>query len=122
MNLPKLNFYQLLYLLFFLYLCWPSRFAMVWYENIPGNKIYDNLIKKTAKNLSALTDKGIQCVSRSYGNGSSDIHGFIFQDYTELLEENHFFYKKPFTTSDVINRAEIRVGGLQRQQNYLLRN
>lgn len=37
----------------------------------------------------------------------------IFQDYTELLEENHFFYKKPFTTSDVINRAEIRLGGKQ---------
>lgn len=111
MNLPKLNYYQLLYLLLFLYLCWPSRFAMIWYENIPGEEIFDNLIKKTAKNLSALTDKGIQCVSRSFSEAASDPHAKIFQDYTELLEENHFFYKKPFTTSDVINRAEIRLGG-----------
>lgn len=66
MNLPKLNYYQLIYLLLFLILCWPSRFAMIWYENIPADEIFDNLIKKTAKNLSALTDKGIQCVSNNF--------------------------------------------------------
>lgn len=33
-----------------------------------------------------------------------------FQDYSELLDENHFFYK-PFTTADVINRNEIKLGG-----------
>lgn len=35
----------------------------------------------------------------------------VLQDYTELLEENHYFYKEPFSTSDVINKAEIRIGG-----------
>jgi hypothetical protein len=33
-----------------------------------------------------------------------------FQDYTELLEENHFFYKS-FTREDVINKVEIKLGG-----------
>lgn len=32
------------------------------------------------------------------------------QDYSELLEENHYFFK-PFTTVDVIDRAEIKMGG-----------
>lgn len=35
------------------------------------------------------------------------------QDYTELLEENQYFYK-PFTTADVINRNEIKLGGESR--------
>lgn len=42
------------------------------------------------------------------------------QDYTELLEENHFFYKKPFTTSEVINKAEIRAGGSLRPPYALI--
>lgn len=34
----------------------------------------------------------------------------IQQDYTELLEENHYFYKK-FVTDEVINKVEIQPGG-----------
>lgn len=111
MNLPKINYYKLLYVLLFVYLCWPSRFAMFYYENIPGDEIFDNLIKKTCKNVTGFTDKGIQCVSRWTIRWIHELTSFLLQDYTELLEENHFFYKKPFTTSDVINRAEIRIGG-----------
>lgn len=37
MNLPKPNYYKLVYLLLFIYLCWPSRFAMIYYENIAVN-------------------------------------------------------------------------------------
>lgn len=61
MNLPKVNYHKLLYFLLFVYLCWPSRFAMFYYENLAGDEIYENLIKKTAKNLS--NSQGIQCVS-----------------------------------------------------------
>lgn len=34
MNLPKINYYKVIYFLLFVYLCWPSRFAMIYYENI----------------------------------------------------------------------------------------
>lgn len=36
----------------------------------------------------------------------------LFQDYSELLEENHFFYKEnSVTTNGVISQAEIKIGG-----------
>lgn len=60
-NLPKISYSKILLTLLFVYLCWPSRFAMFYYENIPGDEIFDNLIKKTQNN-SKLRDKGIQCV------------------------------------------------------------
>lgn len=63
MNLPNISYSKLLYVALFVYLCWPFRFAMIYYENIPGDEIFDNLIKKTSKNISVLSDKGIQCVS-----------------------------------------------------------
>jgi hypothetical protein len=58
----KLNYYKLAYVLLFIYLCWPSRFAMFYYENYTGDEIYDNLIKKTAKNVST-RNVGVSCVS-----------------------------------------------------------
>ncbi|CRK86550.1 CLUMA_CG000159, isoform A [Clunio marinus] len=91
LQIQKFNYVKIGYLLLFVYLCWPSRFAMIYYENIPGNEIYDNLIRKISRNLSQF-NQGIQC------------------DYTELLEENHYFYKK-FTTDDIINKIEIKSGG-----------
>lgn len=113
MNLPKLNLYKLFYFLLFIYLCWPSRFAMFYYENYSGDEIYENLIKKTSKNVSLMTDKAM-CVSSWPRQASNEVLiPLSLQDYSELLEENHFFYKKPFTTSDVINKAEIRAGGKQ---------
>lgn len=63
MNLPKLSYYKLGFLLIFVYMVWPSRFAMFYYENYDGDEIYDNLIKKTSKNVSMFRDKGINCVS-----------------------------------------------------------
>lgn len=69
MKLPKLNYRKFAYLLLFLFLVWPSRFAVFRYENIAGEDIFDNLIKKTAKNLSLFHDKGVQCVSW-VGSGS----------------------------------------------------
>lgn len=63
MNLPNINYRKILYLVLLGYLCWPFRFAMIYYENIPGDEIFDNLIKKTSKNISTFSDKGIQCVS-----------------------------------------------------------
>lgn len=63
MNLPKFNYLKFIYFALFLFLVWPSRFAVFRYENIAGEDIYDNLIKKTSKNLSLFHDKGVQCVS-----------------------------------------------------------
>lgn len=63
MNLPKFNYLKFIYFALFLFLVWPSRFAVFHYENIAGEDIYDNLIKKTSKNLSLFHDKGVQCVS-----------------------------------------------------------
>lgn len=65
MNLPKFNYPKLFYIFLFVYLLWPSRFAVFYYENIPGDEIFDNLIKKTSKNVSTFRDKGIDCVSRT---------------------------------------------------------
>lgn len=63
MFLLKSKYQKIGYLLLFLFLVWPSRFAVFRYENIAGEDIYDNLIKKTSKNLSLFHDKGVQCVS-----------------------------------------------------------
>lgn len=59
--LLQINKYHVLYLTLFLYFIWPSRFAMIYYENLNGNDIFVNLEKKTIKN-SSITDK-ISCVS-----------------------------------------------------------
>lgn len=75
----------------FIYFNRPDRFAVLYYENYAEQEIFENLLRKTASN-STNVDAGIKC------------------DYTELLEENHFFYKK-FTTDDVINKNEILIGG-----------
>ena len=84
---------KVLYVLLFIFFNWPDRFAMIYYENLKGvDEIYPNLMQKTSKNLSA-RNVGISC------------------DYSELLDENHYFYKK-FTTEDVFNKAEIRIGGV----------
>lgn len=63
MKLPKVSYHQIGFLLLFVYFCWPSRFAMFYYENLGSEEIFDSLIKKTSKNLSMFRDKGIQCVS-----------------------------------------------------------
>lgn len=62
MNLPNINYGKLLYVAVFVYLCWPFRFAMIYYENYGADEIFDNLIKKTSKNITVFRDKGVQCV------------------------------------------------------------
>lgn len=84
--------HKVFYVLLFIFLNRPDRFAMIYYENLKGvDEIFPNLMQKTSKNLST-RNVGISC------------------DYSELLDENHYFYKQ-FTTEDVFNRAEIRIGG-----------
>ena len=58
--LLQINKYHVLYIALFLYFIWPSRFAMIYYENLKLNDIFDNLVKKTTRNSSI--DK-INCVS-----------------------------------------------------------
>lgn len=55
--------HKVLYVLLFIYLNRPYPFAMIYYENLDGDEIYNNLIKKTAKNLST-RNVGVSCVSR----------------------------------------------------------
>lgn len=57
----SLNYF--LYFLLFLFLFWPTRFARISYENINSNEIFDNLIKKVARNYSESSNKRIHCVS-----------------------------------------------------------
>lgn len=59
----KINIKLTCLLLLFIYLCWPSRFAMFHYENYDSDDIYDNLLKKVSKNLSSTKNHGKQCVS-----------------------------------------------------------
>lgn len=59
--LLQINKYHVLYLALFLYFIWPSRFAMIYYENLKLDDIFDNLLKKTTRNASSI-DK-INCVS-----------------------------------------------------------
>lgn len=63
-NLSNLNCKTVCLLLFFVFLCWPSRFAMFYYENYNSHEIYENLFKKSTKNLS-LRNVGLQCVSKT---------------------------------------------------------
>lgn len=61
-KLPKVN--ALFYFLVALFLFWPTRFARIYYESIPGNEIAESLLMKTSKSRFELADKGSQCVSK----------------------------------------------------------
>lgn len=91
LHLPKINRCYLICGLAFIYLIWPTRFAMIYYEHLNANQIEENLVRKTTNNLSL--SKDITC------------------DYRELLEENQWFYKKPLTTDEIFNTDVIRPGG-----------
>ncbi|XP_062552419.1 beta-1,4-galactosyltransferase 2 [Armigeres subalbatus] len=71
------------------YLLWPGRFASR-YEYIEGEEIYDHLVRKTTKNVSLMRN-GIRC------------------DYSDVLEENVYLYRRPFT-EEIINN-NVRLGG-----------
>lgn len=60
----QLNRYYVLCGVLFIYLCWPSRFAMIYYENYNLEEIENNLIRKTLKN-STSKDR-IHCVRNSF--------------------------------------------------------
>jgi hypothetical protein len=93
LKLPKINYYYTALGVLFIYLIFPHRFACIYRDYINKNKIYDNLEQKTTKNVS-ITNKalGVKC------------------EYEDLLEENLFLYKKPYT-DEVINTNSIRLGG-----------
>lgn len=58
----KISCKLLCVVILFIVLCWPSRFAMFYYENLDSDEIYENLLKKTARNLST-RNVGLHCVS-----------------------------------------------------------
>lgn len=58
--LLQINRYHVIYTVLFIYFVWPSRFAMIYYENIGIDEIYESLVKKSSKNS---TLEKIQCVS-----------------------------------------------------------
>lgn len=89
-KIPKINYYYAICTVFFIYLIFPTRFAC-YYDYIKNYDIFENLVQKTTKNTSLL-NKGIRC------------------EYQELLEENQYFFKKPYT-EEVINTNSIRTGG-----------
>uniref|UniRef100_A0A182PCQ2 Beta-1,4-N-acetylgalactosaminyltransferase n=1 Tax=Anopheles epiroticus TaxID=199890 RepID=A0A182PCQ2_9DIPT len=77
------------YLLLMVYFLWPGRFASL-YDYIEGENIYDQLIRKTTKNISLMRN-GLRC------------------DYSEVIEENLSLYRPPYT-EDIINN-NVRIGG-----------
>lgn len=88
-KLPKINYYYAVFTSVFIYLVFPTRFAC-YYDYIKTPNIFDELVQKTTKNTSL--NKEIRC------------------EYQDLLEENQFFFKKPYT-EEVINTEGIKLGG-----------
>lgn len=59
--LHSINRYYVLYTILFIYLIWPSRFAMIYYENYDLDEIHEKLVK--SKNSSSLGQDLFHCVS-----------------------------------------------------------
>jgi hypothetical protein len=59
--LLSVNRYYVLYAVVFIYLTWPSRFAMIYYENYDGEEIERNLVRKGIRNST--NQEIIHCVS-----------------------------------------------------------
>lgn len=93
LKIPKINYYYAVLGAVFIYLIFPHRFSCIYLDYLRKYEIYDNLVQKTTKNVS-ISNKGlgVKC------------------EYQELLEENLFLYKKPYT-EEVINTNSIRLGG-----------
>lgn len=59
--LLSVNRYYVLYAVVFIYLTWPSRFAMIYYENYDTYDIKLNLVRKGLRNST--DHEQIHCVS-----------------------------------------------------------
>lgn len=79
------------YLLMLLVFCWPPRFA-THYKYIKGDEILNNLVEKTTKNISMSNGSGVKC------------------DYNDVIEENLYMWRLPFT-DQVLNNYNILMGG-----------
>lgn len=79
------------YLLVLVVLCWPSRFASK-YDFIKRNDILKELVEKVTANVSITSGSAPKC------------------DYVDLIDENLFMYRLPFT-EQVLNNYNIQMGG-----------
>lgn len=77
------------YSLVLIYCLWPTRFADR-YESIPADQIASVLVPRTTTNISM--QRNPLC------------------SYNDILSENQYMYKKPYTI-DVIHNTEIQLGG-----------
>lgn len=95
--LSKLLHYVRLYwarvtiIILYLIFVWPDRYA-THYSYIPKEEIYEALIEKTSTNIS------------------KDFNGKFGCEYSELIRENKYLYKKPYTET-LIDGNDIRIGG-----------
>ena len=88
----RLSRQYLIYVIYgviFIYLIIPWRFAKH-YDFIEKDELYNNLVRKTTRNISMLKI-GVRC------------------DYSDVIEENLFMYKRPFT-EEILNN-NIKLGG-----------
>lgn len=77
----------ILYLIF----VWPDRYA-THYPYISSEDIYEALIEKTSSNIT------------------KELNGKFDCEYTDIIRENKFLYKKPYTET-LIDGHDIRMGG-----------
>lgn len=85
------QWYALLgYLLVMVILCWPSRFAAR-YDFVKHSDILGELVEKVTKNISASMGSAPKC------------------EYHDLIEENLYMYRLPFT-EQVVNNYNILMG------------
>lgn len=90
-NLIRKNLHVFVYVLLCIYLSWPwpYRFA-THFPHIKGKHILDNLLEKTASNITHIAGK--QCI------------------YNDIIEENTILYKAPYT-EEILGPNEIQPGG-----------
>ncbi|XP_063699413.1 beta-1,4-galactosyltransferase 2 [Culicoides brevitarsis] len=90
--ITKQQFYMFLgYLVILLIFCWPSRFA-THYEFIQREQILSNLVEKTTRNVTLSQAVGPKC------------------DYYDVIDENLYMWRLPFTES-ILNNYNLRLGG-----------
>lgn len=61
--LSKINKYHLLTTIFFIYLTWPTRFALIYYENYNLHEIEENLVNNAKIVKNSTNPEQIHCVS-----------------------------------------------------------
>lgn len=85
------NWLRIIVFFTFLICVWPNRYAPH-YSYIPADEIYDELVEKTTQNVTQQLAGKFSC------------------DYNEVIYENHFMYREPYTSA-LIDGSDIRLGG-----------